>query len=351
MDTITEGSVRIKASIGKISKKLDVFYNPVMKLNRDITLLLLYSINNNDMQMALPLAGSGIRGIRFLKELKEEKIRSITFNDIDKKSVQIIEENLRLNDIKDRDKIQIENKDANLFLLQSTGFDYIDIDPFGTPNPFLENSIVRLAREGILAVTATDTAALAGSSKNACIRKYWANSLRNEFMHETAVRILIRKVQLVGAQNDKALTPIFSYYSDHYYRIFFRCDKGKQKVDKLLRKHGPLIFENCEYGPIFKGKLWDNKLVKRMLKSCNKNNRKMYSLLSIISKEATIGTIGSYDLHEISRKIKTIPKIEEVIKKLEEKGFKASRTHFNLRAVKTNAQKNQIIRIIKDSES
>ena len=37
-------------------------------------------------------------------------------------------------------------------------FDYIDIDPFGSPNPFLAAAIGRITRNGIVAVTATDTA-------------------------------------------------------------------------------------------------------------------------------------------------------------------------------------------------
>ena len=58
----------------KISKKLPVFYNPAMKINRDISILLLNSIENKKMQMALPLAGTGIRGVRFLLELNKGKI-------------------------------------------------------------------------------------------------------------------------------------------------------------------------------------------------------------------------------------------------------------------------------------
>ena len=56
--------------------------------------------------------------------------------------------------------------------LESAGFDYIEIDPFGSPTDFLESSIVRLSRRGILAVTATDTAPLCGTYPNTCKRKY-----------------------------------------------------------------------------------------------------------------------------------------------------------------------------------
>src|SRR3989344_383600 len=200
---IEEGLAKINIENKKIvSKNMEVFYNPIMSLNRDISVLLLNSLDKKNMQIADPLAASGIRGIRFLKELNKNKIRKIYINDIDKNAVKSIKENLKLNKIKNKnnEKIIIINEDANLFLLKSTGFDYIDIDPFGTPNPFLDAACKRLAREGIMAVTATDTSALAGTYPQACIRKYWAVPKKDAIMHETGLRILIRKIQLVGAQ-------------------------------------------------------------------------------------------------------------------------------------------------------
>jgi tRNA (guanine26-N2/guanine27-N2)-dimethyltransferase len=227
--------------------------------------------------------------------------------------------------------------------LESKGFDYIDIDPFGSPNPFLESAIVRLARHGILAVTATDTSALAGSSTTACKRKYWAKPLKNEFMHETGIRILIRKVQLIGAQYEKALTPIFSFSKDHYYRIFFMCEKGRQKADKLLENHNYLIYNNktadrkvvdsifntekgYDYaGPLWTGKLWDCKLVEKMLLMCDKNNKKLLDLISLIKEECSIDTVGFYDLHVLARINKTADVLGEGI----------SRTHFCSWAVRS----------------
>ena len=241
MKLIFEQSTKLEISEkSKISKELEVFYNPVMKLNRDVSVLLLNSVPDKNMQIALPLAGSGIRGIRFLKELKKNKIKNISFNDYS--SLAHIKKNLELNKLAKDKRIKLFDKDANLFMLESFGFDYIDIDPFGTPNPFLDNSLVRLSRGGILAVTATDTSALSGSHPTACLRKYWAKPMRNELMHEVGIRILIRKVQLIGAQNDKALTPIFSFSKDHYFRLFFRCEKGKQKLEKLFKEHKYLLY-------------------------------------------------------------------------------------------------------------
>ena len=96
----------------KISKKLPVFYNPIMKLNRDITVLLLKQFP--PMRLCDPLAGTGIRSIRFAKELK---YKSITANDINKRAVDLIKKNMKQNKI----KFEVHNKDANILLLESTG--------------------------------------------------------------------------------------------------------------------------------------------------------------------------------------------------------------------------------------
>ena len=258
MKNIIEGGALIKVPLGKISRKLPVFYNPVMKFNRDVSVLVMTSISNTKMTIGMPLGGSGVRACRFLKELPKLKIKDLWINDCSEKAVKLIKANLKLNKV----KAKVFNKDANLFMYESKGFDYIDIDPFGSPNIFLDASIKRLGREGILAVTATDTGCLAGSFPAACRRKYWANPIRDWNMHETGLRILIRKVQLIGADHDKALVPVLSYFKDHYFRVFFRCQKGKKKVDAVLNQHG--MFN--EAGPLWLGELWNRKLISAIAK-------------------------------------------------------------------------------------
>src|SRR3989338_911290 len=349
---INEGNAELKIAVaGKISKEMPVFYNPVMKLNRDISILLLNSIDKKNLQIADPLAGTGVRSIRFLLELKKNKIKAISINDYSKEAVRLIKENLKLNKIKLNNKIIIKNEDANIFLLNSTGFDYIDIDPFGTPNPYLDSAVKRLARDGILAVTATDTAPLAGTYPTACLRKYWAIPLRNELMHEIGLRILIRKIQLIGAQYDKALMPVFSYFKEHYFRVFLRCEKGKKDVDKVIEQHG--MFENA--GPMWLGSLFDKSLIKKINKNLpiitkikNKEEKELIKILSIIKNESKINTIGFYDIHEICKKykIKQIPKKELIIKKIKKSGYKAAETHFNPNGIRSDIPSNKLLRII-----
>jgi len=382
MPTITEHSTKIKATLpkGDVHAKMEVFYNPLMVSNRNISVLLLNCIANKKMNVALPLAGSGIRGLRFLKELNKNKIETIFFNDKKENFEKTLNSNLKLNEIKidnkNSNKIKIENDDANLFLLnqikhpeteQFCGyFDYIDLDPFGTPNPFISAAVARVTRKGVVAVTATDTAALTGTYPKVTKRKYWSKSLKNHMMHETGLRILIRKVQLQGIQFDKALTPILAYHKDHYFRIYFQSQSGKERCDELINQHQYLLFcpnclnyktsnqnsGNCDCGkvlqfagPLWTGQLFDKKLITKIANTNSKSNifPREQKFLEVLKEESKQDQVGFYDLHTIAKKYKVNPpRMEHILKQL-----KATRTHFSPTGIKTKLSIKEIIKKLK----
>ena len=206
-----------------------------MIVNRDISILYLLC-SNEKMQICDLLAGTGIRTMRMIKEAGV-KIKKIDANDGATDFMKDIKKSFALNKIPLK-KAGIHNCEASRFLLSSTGYDNIEIDPFGSPNPYLDASVRRLSRQGTLAVTATDTSESCGTHPKACRRKYWAEPTHNTHMHEAGLRILIRKVQLIGAQYDRALVPILSYCDMHYMRVYFRSDKAKTAVDDVIKKHG-----------------------------------------------------------------------------------------------------------------
>jgi tRNA (guanine26-N2/guanine27-N2)-dimethyltransferase len=369
MSIITEQSTKINVSKAKIvSSKMEVFYNPLMESNRNISILLLNAIKNKKMSLALPLAGSGIRAIRFLRELKKSKIDQLFVNDKKENFAKIFESNLKLNKIKETNKIKIKNDEANLFLMNQHQddfcgyFDYIDLDPFGSPNPFLSAAVARIKRNGIIAVTATDTAALSGTYQKVTKRKYWAVSLRNYLMHETGLRILIRKVQLLGVQFDKALTPVLAYHKDHYFRVYFRSENGKEKCDQIIGQHQYLLHcpkclnyktsnynkESCDCqnnfipaGPLWTGKLFDQKLLNKMVKLNKFASEKKF--LELLNKESSKDMVGFHDLHTIGKKYKlATPQMEPFLKKVN-----AVRTHFSKNGFKCDKNIKEIIKKIK----
>ncbi len=261
----------------------------------------------------------------------------------------------------------MHNKDANIFLLNSTGFDYIDIDPFGYPGRFINNAAARLARGGILAVTSTDTAALSGTFENACQRKYWAKPMRNYLMQEVGLRILLRYVQLIAAMHEKALTPIFSHSNDHYMRVYFFCKKGKEKCDEILKQHNYFLFRkkdnlfkisasNSEQdfdfaGPLWTGSLWDKKLVKEMVKqSLQSSDEKLSAFLKTLHDESELNTVGFYDIHVLAKLYKLqIPPKKILLEKIRKNGFKVSETHLSDYGIRTDASVETIVKLMKNS--
>lgn len=340
-----------------VDRKMPIFYNSIMKSNRNIAILLLNSIPQTNLKISDPLAGSGIRALRFLKELKKGKIKEITVNDYKENFPKLFNNLLKLNKVKKDKKIIVKNQDANLFLLQQTGFDYIDIDPFGSPNPFLVAAIARISRDGILAITATDTAALTGTYPNVTKRKYWATSLKNYLMHEIGLRILIRKIQLQGVSFDKALTPILSYHKDHYFRIYFKAEKAKEKCDEIIRQQQYFLYcANCLHfrtsvynretctcrkefqfvGPLWTGHLFDQKLIQNMAKKNHFPEEQKF--LNLLAQESTIDGVGFYDLHKMAKILrKEPPRMELALQKLH-----AVRTHFAGTGIKTIASLEEI---------
>jgi len=370
--TLVEGSAIIHVSTGVISKKLPVFYNPEMTLNRDITVALFRALGRSGLKGCDLLAGNGVRSIRLLKETKRV-FSQLIINDANPLAVKSINQHLKVNKVPTTKTI-VTNLDANKLLATSAGFDYIDIDPFGSPNPFLDQSIQHLARDGILAVTATDTAALAGTSPAACLRKYWATPLRNYLQHEIGLRILIRKCQLLGAQYDKALVPLIAYTFQHYLRVILRCEKGKQAVDRILTQHAHLFWcpaclttdvsrqltdvrrqmtplcrcarERLIAGPLWMGGLGDAKLLRAMSKDVPSDDAA--ALIELLANEAAIPQVGFYDIHELSSTLKiSPPKIEDVIQRIRKAGYDVARAHYTQTSLKSMIPLSELKRLLK----
>ena len=208
---VNEGDLKLEVTNPKktnLSKKDLVFYNPAAKISRELTLAFLKSVR---IKSCLDLlSASGAMGLNIAKYLP---IR-VLLNDANPKAVKLIKKNIKLNNIKNAGVI---NRSANKLLKETKKFDYIDIDPFGPPVPFLDLAVQKASK--YLGVTSTDTSALSGTYPKACLRKYESVPLKNEFMHETGVRILIKRVQDFGINHNITLEPLFSFHFERYSRV------------------------------------------------------------------------------------------------------------------------------------
>lgn len=329
-----EGSVSFKAvEKDVVSSDMDVFYNPVMKLNRDFTVLFC-KLLREDARVAFPLAGSGVRALRSLKEASEEF--RLYVNDKREGFEKDFMTSLENNDLVSK-SITIRSTEANKFLNSEYSFDFIDIDPYGSPNFLLDSSIRKLRHDGFLSVTATDTAPLCGSYANACKRKYWSLPLRNHEMHEVGIRILIRKIQLIGLQYEKALLPVLSFSKDHYFKVVLQCDHRKSSCNAVMKEHG--MYK--EAGPMWKGDLYDKKILDRL--ELNEYMDDTQVFLDVLRNELDV--LGMFDVHELASELKlsTMPKMDVLLPEVD-----GRRTHFRLTGFKSRLSKEKVVKKMKE---
>ena len=76
-------------------------------------------------------------------------------------------------------------------------YDVIDLDPYGSPTRFLDSAVQAVKDDGILLITCTDMAVLAGNSPETCYVKYGSISLRTPACHEMVVICLVYFVKLI----------------------------------------------------------------------------------------------------------------------------------------------------------
>jgi tRNA G26 N,N-dimethylase Trm1 len=95
---------------------------------------------------------------------------------------------------------------------------------------------------GLLCVTCTDMAVLAGSQSEACWAKYGGMSLpQSQYCHELALRILLHSIQSSAARYRRWIEPLASCSIDFYVRIFIRVHDSASMVRQAAR------FVNCKW--------------------------------------------------------------------------------------------------------
>lgn len=355
MHEIIEGEIRLLAPEAMPGqKKAPVFFNPRMKLNRDICVAVVKGLmEEGDIAFLDLLAGTGGKGLRVAKEAG----CSVALNDASKKAYELILKNAKLNGL----KVEVHKRSANLLLQEIRGINFIDIDPFGTPVPFLDNSLLALRKGGYLGVTATDTAPLCGVHPKACLRKYGALSLKTDFCHEAGMRILIGYIARTCAKYSKGLSCLITHYREHYFRAYVRVASGKKEADETLAELGYLYYchschnrtyaletlpreKKCscgaEYqvsGPLWFGTLMEKAFVKKLPeKALYLKDGEALRTLTLLLEELEVPFY--YDLHRLCKTMKTgVPPTEKVLEELKNQGFKVSRTHFSPTAIKTSA--------------
>jgi tRNA (guanine26-N2/guanine27-N2)-dimethyltransferase len=354
-----------------------VFYNPEMEFNRDINVaataafvekfILRKEIKKEEVRYVDAFSASGIRGLRIAGELGIHT----TMNDWSSNAFELIKENIELNGLEK--KAIATCKNANV-LLHEQKFHIVDIDPFGTPSPFLDSASSSV--QGMLSVTATDTAPLCGAHLNSGIRKYAAVPLNTEYHSEMGLRILLGTCARELAKHEKGMTPLLSHVTRHYVRVYLEVLPGAKKADRTLKDIGfnihcrvcgfraPVygiavyIDKECPLcgaltqlaGPLWLGSLREKEFCNEVISKLEvyplNTKDKAKKLITLCRDELDIPMF--YDQHVICKELGvSATGIEILIEALKAYGFEASRTHFSGTSFKTNAPLKAIKELIR----
>jgi len=360
--------------------KAPVFYNPAMELNRDLAVVALQTYQRTvkrEVSACEPLTGCGVRGVRIAAEV--DGVRKVVVNDISPEAAKLAQFNVEHNDLSER--VSVANEDANLLLSRYAAprkrFDYVDVDPFGSPVPYVDSAVRALRDGGLLALTATDMAPLCGVHPKACVRRYGGKPLRTEYCHELAVRLLLGGLATTAAKHDVGINAVFSYSAYNHVRTYALVSYGAKQADKSVQNMGYVLHcfscfhreaskeavppsrrkcPECDSrlsvaGPLWLGKLWDREFSVKMKREFKgkllKHQKEIHRLISL-SIEEVEAPATYYVVDKVCDKFSLpVPSMSRILAELRKASFQAAPTSFNSKAVRTDAPASFIKEIVK----
>jgi len=354
---VTEGTVEVTVPEQPGDGAGDrVFYNPVQELNRDLTVATLRAYRGREPRAETyfdATAASGIRGVRAAADGWEA-----TCCDVDPDAAALAAENLARNGL-DGETLA---RDANA-VLHERAFDVVDLDPFGTPIPFVDAACQ--GTRNLLCVTATDLAPLCGAHFNSGVRTYSAVPRNTEYHGEMGVRVLLSALVRTAARYDIAATPLLTHASDHYVRTYLEFDRGASVADAAVDRLGhvhhcqhclwrttasglvadpPADCPNCGHGiqtagPVWLGETRDEEFLGNVADSVSDDlgtGAEIEELLATLRAE--LETPTHYDQHRLCKRWgRPASAMAAFLDALREAGYDASRTHYGGTTFKTTA--------------
>eukprot|EP00047_Mylnosiga_fluctuans_P012301 m.25284 g.25284 ORF g.25284 m.25284 type:complete len:645 (-) comp4140_c0_seq2:811-2745(-) len=439
MDTTTlavpAGFQRVCEGKAAILFSGEVFYNPVQEFNRDLSILVLNTFSKilaneraakaeqralaaakaaaagaaprvkkakdpnaddeedeqepikspaDGMRIMEALSATGLRSIRYFREI--EGVKQVIANDFSADAVAAIRRNIEYNGLSAENDIIPSHADASMIMYQhrqpASRFEVVDLDPYGSAAPFLDAAIQSVADGGILCVTCTDMAILAGNHTETCHAKYGATALRSKACHEMALRIVLSSISSHASRYRRYITPLMSCSIDFYVRIFVRvhtsaalmkraaskvgsvyqctgCDSfalqpnGRivetGKSIKFKPAMGPPVDRHCDEcgnsfhigGPIWLDPIHDVAFVRAALAGVSaekyKTHKRITGMLNVIAEELPEVPLY-YTLAGLTGHVHTVtPPMLKFRSALMNLGYRVSTSHANPLAIKTDA--------------
>jgi tRNA (guanine26-N2/guanine27-N2)-dimethyltransferase len=384
ISTIKEGKTNLLVPTlsltDNVPPKNPAFFNPSAKWNRDISMLVYrtQASTKHNKTFADSICGVGARGLRASVEVPE--IGTVYLNDLNPVAIDLAKQSAKLNHVEN--KCFFASNDVCKFLnfeeRDFRKFDIIDLDPFGSPSPYVDCVLRSVSNHGLVSITATDTAVLCGVYPKVCYRKYYGFPIRSEYFNEVGIRILVSFIALTASRFDLSIIPYFCHSNLHYMRVYLRVEFGNSLANSVTQKIGFLkhcqsckhrkvenLSEqnlNCEVcnkkcnlaGPLWINSLHDSEFVGAMAKQLdngedssipvNEFNR-LKKMIQICTHELAIPSYFETDTIASMAKKSSIS-LDKVIEALSDNGYDASKTIMNDKGFKTNATSKEIVNLL-----
>jgi tRNA (guanine26-N2/guanine27-N2)-dimethyltransferase len=341
-----------------------VFYNTQMRFCRSMSSLAVGAIKDK-LELIDAFCATGIRGIRYAKE--NPNVEAITFLDIEKSAINAAKKNAKANEL----KVDFLHGNISQMAFESSA-DFLEIDPFGTPSPYLLDGFrfFNPKKTAYLSATATDVAVLCGGKTAACLKNYHSYPLNNGFTHETGLRIMIKRIAEVAAEFNMGIEPLISFSDKHYLKTIVKVRRSADLADMSMRSLGHIFYcDKCGFrgfgqfpegtcqkcqsktkfaGPLWLGELHQKAFLKRMRKLNDKreyaDREEISAMLTMLEDEVGMPPYY-YNIHKIVklRGKGVIPKMDLILERIRKRGFKVTRTHFSKVSIKTDAPYEEIL--------
>lgn len=361
MDTVlvTEGSVRLAVPAGSVSAvappRHPAFFNPRAGRTRDLAVLAACTHAETQPGVYLDaMAGVGARGLRIAAETDSYDV--VILNDSNPYATELARESASLNGL---EHVRFSNMEACRFLsehsVRGERGSVVDVDPFGSPAPYLDCAMRAISYGGMLAVTATDLQVLGGLYDVACRRIYGGVPTRTKYTAETAVRLVVGCMSAVAGRLDAGISPLYVESYMHYYRIYARFlpKPGPYQIGYIIhcmqcghRYTSEVCGDVCmscgghtrAAGPLWTGSLFDADFVGGMaMRDIQEGGGAYAPHLERCRREATMPA-AFYTLDEVASWAKTgPPPLCAMITHLHQAGFSAEATSFSPTGFRTDA--------------
>ncbi|NPB03359.1 MAG: hypothetical protein GXO39_02955 [Thermotogae bacterium] len=241
--------------------------------------------------------------------------------------------------------------DWSFFVCNHEPYDWVDLDPFGSPSPFLIGALSLTKVNGYLYITATDTPTLAGRRPGDSVRLYNIHIPPWDTYGEVGARALTYYVWSIANSFGKHITPLFLYYEKYAYRLLIRLGDKRdarnigyiqrcKECGQYLKSSKPLAVclkcggENEIFGPTWVGPLKKKEVLTIMEEEAHIIGwNEVARTLRWLRQEIDVPMFYSLS----SLKLHRMPSVREVVRILREAGFEASRTQFDPTGIKTDA--------------